>query len=120
MTTGLAKGLIGAVIFHCIHQGKERTIEVPRRKVIVGRPSSTVGNPDLDMRPDKNVSRRHACIWQESGFYWLEDLCSRLGVKVNGLPIKTKHKLSFGDKILIGRTIVQLVPSATEELVQQK
>ena len=108
------------MIFHCIHNGEERTVEVPRRKVIVGRPSSTVGNPDLDMRPDKNVSRRHACIWQESGLYWVEDLGSRLGVKLNGLSIKEKRQLSFGDKILIGRTIVQLVPSAPEELVQKK
>ena len=102
-----------------MHQGQEKTIEVARRKVIVGRPSSTVGNPDLDMRPDKNVSRRHACIWQESGFYWIEDLGSRLGVKVNGLAIKEKRKLSFGDKIQIGRTLVQLVPSAGDELTQK-
>ena len=119
MTVDLAKSLIRRVIFHCVHQGKERTVEVPRRKVIVGRPSSTAGNPDLDMRPDKNVSRRHACIWQESGLYWVEDLGSRLGVKVNGLPIKEKRKLSFGDKIQIGRTMVQLVPSAGEELIQK-
>lgn len=90
-----------------------------RRKVIVGRPSSTVGIPDLDMRPDKNVSRRHACIWKESGAYWVEDLGSRLGVKVNGIQIKEKRKLSFGDKILIGRTVVQLVPSAGLELGQK-
>ena len=108
------------MIFHCIHRGKERTVEVPRRKVIVGRPSSTVGNPDLDMRPDKNVSRRHACIWLESGSYWVEDLGSRLGVKVNGIHLKEKRRISFGDKILIGKTIVQLVPSAIEELVQKK
>ena len=119
MTTRLAKGLIRAVIFHCIHQGEERTVEVPHCKVIVGRPSSTVGNPDLDLRPDKNVSRRHACIWQQSGFYWIEDLGSRLGVKLNGLRIAEKRKLSFGDKIMIGRTLVQLVPSAGDELTQK-
>ena len=119
MTARPGKGLIGRVIFHCTHLGKERTVEVSRRKVIVGRPSSTVGIPDLDMRPDKNVSRRHACIWKESGAYWVEDLGSRLGVRVNGIQIKEKRRLSFGDKILFGRTVVQLVPSVSAELVRK-
>ena len=108
------------MFFLCIHNGKERMVEITSRKVIIGRPSSTMGMPDLNLQPDKNVSRRHAQVTLESGVYWIEDLGSRLGVLVNGLRLKAKRQIKFGDRILIGRTEVKLVPSDSSELVVEE
>jgi len=108
------------MFFLCIHNGKERMVEITSRKVIIGRPSSTMGMPDLNLQPDKNVSRRHAQVTLESGVYWIEDLGSRLGVLVNGLRLKAKRQIKFGDRILIGRTEVKLVPSDASELVVEE
>lgn len=108
------------MFFLCIHKGEERLVEVNHRKIVVGRPSSTLGMPDLNLQPDKNVSRRHARITQESGGYWIEDLGSRVGVLVNGLRIKAKKQVGFGDRILIGRTEVKLVPSDSADLMMEE
>ena len=52
--------------------------------------------------------------------YWIEDLGSRLGVLVNGLRLKAKRQINFGDRILIGRTEVKLVPSDASELLTEE
>ncbi|HEY1534561.1 MAG TPA: ATP-binding protein, partial [Polyangiaceae bacterium] len=57
---------------------------------------------------DPEISRSHARIsCSELGAYLLEDLGSKNGTQVNGLPI-TRHLLSFGDKIQIGPNVVLL------------
>ncbi len=57
---------------------------------------------------DPEISRSHARIsCSELGAYLLEDLGSKNGTQVNGLPI-TRHLLSFGDKIQVGPNVVLL------------
>lgn len=57
---------------------------------------------------DPEVSRSHARISKSDvGAYLLEDLGSKNGTQVNGLPI-TRHLLSFGDKIQIGPHVMLL------------
>jgi signal transduction histidine kinase/CheY-like chemotaxis protein len=57
---------------------------------------------------DPEISRNHARISSsEVGAYLLEDLGSKNGTQVNGLPIKS-HLLSFGDKIQVGPNVVLL------------
>lgn len=57
---------------------------------------------------DPEVSRNHARISKsEVGAYLLEDLGSKNGTQVNGLPI-TRHILSFGDKIQVGPRVMLL------------
>jgi signal transduction histidine kinase/ActR/RegA family two-component response regulator len=57
---------------------------------------------------DPEVSRAHARISKsELGAYVLEDLGSKNGTQVNGLPI-TRHLLSFGDKIQVGPRVMLL------------
>ncbi|HEY5375077.1 MAG TPA: ATP-binding protein [Polyangiaceae bacterium] len=57
---------------------------------------------------DPEISRKHARIsCGEVGAYLLEDLGSKNGTQVNGLPIKS-HLLSFGDKIQVGPNVVLL------------
>ncbi|MET0793490.1 MAG: ATP-binding protein [Polyangiaceae bacterium] len=57
---------------------------------------------------DPEVSRSHARISKSDvGAYLLEDLGSKNGTQVNGLPI-TRHLLSFGDKIQFGPHVMLL------------
>ena len=57
---------------------------------------------------DPEVSRNHARISKsEIGAYLLEDLGSKNGTQVNGVPV-TRHLLSFGDKIQMGPRVMLL------------
>jgi len=72
-------------------------------QTLIGRSSdATVTLEDLE------VSRNHARITKgELGAYLLEDLGSKNGTQVNGLPV-SQHLLSFGDKIQIGPQVLLL------------
>lgn len=57
---------------------------------------------------DAEVSRNHARISKSDlGAYLLEDLGSKNGTQVNGMPV-TRHLLSFGDKIQVGPRVLLL------------
>jgi signal transduction histidine kinase/CheY-like chemotaxis protein len=57
---------------------------------------------------DPEVSRSHARISKsEIGAYLLEDLGSKNGTQINGMPVKSQL-LAFGDKIQVGPNIVLL------------
>jgi len=74
-------------------------------EIVIGRSS------ELDMvLVEDMVSRRHAKISVEHGDIFLEDLGSTNGSFVNGEKI-TRTKLSEGDRILIGTSIIKVVTS---------
>ena len=64
----------------------------------------------LDLSPDQKVSRSHGRIWQENGFYWIEDLNSGRGTLLNNIEIKGqgKKKIQAGDVIVAGNTTIQV------------
>ena len=97
------------------YDGVTRTVAIHGDEVLIGRKSSN-NKPDLDLSPDKSVSRRHAKLWLDHGKYWIEDLDSTLGVTVNGLK-RPKSQITFGDLIDIGRTRLQLLPTRVNDLV---
>ena len=53
--------------------------------------------------PDEGISRRHAEIRQEDGEYWVVDLGSMNGTRVNGKRID-RQRLADGDTIVLGST----------------
>ena len=70
---------------------------------VIGRGSDTAVTLE-----DPEVSRNHARVSKSDvGAYLLEDLGSKNGTQVNGLPI-TRHLLSFGDKIQVGPHVMLL------------
>jgi hypothetical protein len=74
-------------------------------EIVIGRSS------ELDMvLVEDMVSRRHAKISVEDGDIFLEDLGSTNGSFVNGEKI-TRTRLEEGDRILIGTSIIKVVPS---------
>jgi len=64
----------------------------------------------LDLSPDQKVSRVHGRIWEEGGLYWIEDLDSTRGTRLNGVEIKGRGKQQFrmGDTIVAGETTLRL------------
>jgi signal transduction histidine kinase/ActR/RegA family two-component response regulator len=88
------------------------------RELVLGR------SPDIDgVIADPGVSRRHARIaLGDDGRYFVEDLDSKNGTRVNGIP--TKHAvLTFGDRVHLGANIVLLfteVDPLEQELQQRQ
>ena len=85
--------------------------------VFQGRKVPLVGRIRLGRDPandivleDKLVSRRHALIQKIEEEYFLQDLGSTNGTRVNGqrIPPKSYVRLSLSDNILIGRTELSL------------
>lgn len=69
---------------------------------------------------DKKVSRRHAELTGGgAGSLFLEDLSSRTGTRVNGVPVSGRTKLAPGDVIRIGETelTLEIAPSASQDSV---
>ncbi len=71
-------------------------------------PPFTVGRgPDCQLAiRDKKVSKAHARITQNAEGYWLEDLGSRNGTFVGGLPVMGKIPLSGSAVIRIGSAVM--------------
>lgn len=110
---------MGAVFMNLVvtFEGKTRSVGVNEEKLVIGRKSRS-SQPDVDLNPDRTVSRRHAVLWREDGRYWIEDLGSALGTRVNGLR-KPKTEVKFGDTIHIGKSAIKLLPSSVSEMKPQ-
>jgi len=56
--------------------------------------------------PDPEVSRQHARVVWQGGYYYLEDLGSTNGTFLNGTPVTGAQILRAGDSIGIGQTLL--------------
>jgi pSer/pThr/pTyr-binding forkhead associated (FHA) protein len=54
---------------------------------------------------DAGISRRHCRIFSEGGRYFVEDLGSSNGTRVNGTPVKEKQALSGGEQLALGPVV---------------
>ncbi|MCP4499857.1 MAG: FHA domain-containing protein [Deltaproteobacteria bacterium] len=77
--------------------GNEVEIPIDRQELTIGRDNSC----DIVLH-DEAVSRRHAAIRrQEGGYFVVQDLGSRNGTLVGGLPIKDML-ITEGDRFTVG------------------
>ena len=91
------KTVMRILIGYC---GVEKIWDSPGNEVVCGRTDEKSATL-LDLSPDHKVSRVHGRIWQEGGVYWIEDLNSRRGTRLNGLEIKRGEKQQFRPGVLI-------------------
>ena len=81
----------------------DRTVQVGERPFIIGR------SPDADLvLPEPSISRRHARIDCVGGKYYLEDLNSGAGTRINKRPI-LKEELKDHDQVAIGPFVFQFL-----------
>jgi adenylate cyclase len=91
------------------YQDKESIKGFETTEIVIGRTEE--GKPvDLELAPDRSVSRRHARIWIEEGKVWIEDLNSLKGTQVDNEEIKDKgpRRLQPNNLIRIGETTLQV------------
>jgi adenylate cyclase len=96
-------------------QDSKQVRELGQKEIVIGRPKDGV-RVDLDLGLDQQVSRPHARIWFEEGRYWIEDLKSKRGTKVNGQDVKRKTLLQFGDVVSVGETTLTFESSAGQDV----
>ena len=86
-------------------------------EVVLGREGVSATIAD-----DSELSRRHAAVRPAAGGFEVEDLGSRNGTFVNGQKIEGATRLSGGDTIKIGQTVLALegVARAAETAVSPR
>src|SRR5436853_3156165 len=82
--------------------GTADTFPLSRLKTTIGRSARS----DVCI-PDAFASRLHAEIRQEGDTYWLHDLGSANGTRLNGSPVASTIPLYSGGEIQIGETRIQ-------------
>ncbi|MGF1465729.1 MAG: GGDEF domain-containing protein [Sandaracinaceae bacterium] len=70
-------------------------------ELVLGRGQGLV--PRID---DRGMSRRHARLFKVGPHYYLEDLGSTNGTRVNGRPLTRRQRLGDGDRIQLGENTV--------------
>ena len=93
------------------YKNNEQVFERDTSDIVIGRQTNGVA---IDLAPDMKVSRRHARICIEDGQFWIEDLNSKQGTRLNGEEIRGsgRKKLFPDDVIRIGGTTLNVqVPS---------
>ena len=81
--------------------------QVAGNQALIGRPNAQQ-RIDIDLSPDTTVSRCHARIWLENGAYWIEDLKSRYGTRINGEKLTGRIQVKAGDSIVAGETQLKI------------
>jgi len=89
------------IIIYGDHAGREYRLGPER--VLIGRTAQC----DITIN-DSSVSRKHASIERKDGRFLLQDLKSTNGTSVNGTFVDV-HVLNHGDKIRMGRTVLQFL-----------
>lgn len=95
------------------YKGSQRNLVFPPGTILLGRPAEE-GDPDLDLSPDRDTSRRHATVREEAGRIWIVDLGSQSGTFVNGRRISAATVVGPEDVISIGSTILQVAAGMPE------
>jgi Adenylate cyclase, family 3 (some proteins contain HAMP domain) len=100
------------------YKGNEKVFESETSEVLIGRHTDGL---TLDLAPDMYVSRTHARIWEDDGQFWIEDLKSTRGTRVNGEEIRGQGKrlLHDDDVIRMGETTLSIVLPADETAITQ-
>src|SRR5436190_4170535 len=89
--------------------GRKTVVPVVGDEITIGR-----NGQNLVRLAEKNVSRRHGRLLREQGEYYIEDLNSFTGIRVNGEKIAGRHLVQAGDLIRISEYDMVLIPGPEE------
>ncbi|MEW5870563.1 MAG: FHA domain-containing protein [Chloroflexota bacterium] len=84
--------------------GAGRGLVLGVQPTVIGRSSAC----DLVL-PDATASRQHARIVFAQGGWYIQDMGSKAGIRVNGRPVQAV-RLNYGDQIQIGSSIFRFQP----------
>ena len=96
-----------------LYKGETKTIESEKPELVVGR-STPAKKVDIDLTPDKMVSRSHLVLKMEYNMgngkneAWIHDQGSSRGTLLNGIPVIEPIKLEPDDKIEIGESVINV------------
>ena len=100
-------------IIEITFEGETREVETEKPEVIVGR-STPVETVDVDLSPDKMVSRKHIILKSEYNMgtarneAWIHDHGSSRGTLLNGEPVTDPAKITKEDVIQIGESEIRV------------
>ena len=100
-------------IIEITFEGETREVETEKPELTVGR-STPVEEVDIDLSPDKMVSRKHIILKMEYNMgtakneTWIHDHGSSRGTLLNGEPITDPVKITKGDVIQIGESEIRV------------
>ena len=107
-------------VIKIFYNGETKTIESDKQELVVGR-STPAKEVDIDLTPDKMVSRKHLVLKMEYNMgsskneAWLHDQGSSRGTLLNGIPVIEPNKLEPDDKIEIGDSTINVRLKATSK-----
>ena len=96
-------------IIEITFDGEIRKMELDKPELTVGR-STPVEKVDVDLNPDKLVSRKHFILKMDYNMgtakneAWIHDQGSSLGTTLNGEPVVEPTMIEKGDVIGVGET----------------
>ncbi|MFL5311477.1 MAG: FHA domain-containing protein [Myxococcales bacterium] len=91
-------------------EGRRTVVPLFRDELIIGRAKESAV-----WLPDKDVSRRHARLLRRSGRFYLEDLNSFTGVRVNGERVRGTREVGDDDLIQISQYDLKLEAGPDEK-----
>jgi len=91
-------------------EGRRTVVPLFRDELVIGRAEGS-----LVRLTDKDVSRRHARLLHRSGRFYLEDLNSFTGVRVNGDRVRGTRQVREGDLIEISQYDLKLEAGPDEK-----
>jgi predicted component of type VI protein secretion system len=100
-------------IIEITFEGETRELETEKPEVIVGR-STPVEEVDIDLSPDKMVSRKHIILKIEYNMAtakneaWIHDQGSSRGTLLNGEPVTDPVKVNKEDVIQVGESEIRV------------
>ncbi|PQV64971.1 adenylate cyclase [Abditibacterium utsteinense] len=94
----------------------DTTFERDTTTFVIGRPKAGTQPPDIDLSPDRTVSRPHARFFQQKNVWHLEDLGSTHGTQLSGREIRGlgPQILRSGDTFQCGETVLRPEIAASE------
>ena len=88
-----------------------RRLALSQTSILIGRARAGQETPDLDLAPDRTVSRRHARLFLDGDSWFLEDLGSTHGTLLEGRPLAPHDPqiVRAGQSFSCGETILTLL-----------